>query len=534
MRETKRRSEQAMASGQMQPHVNAVNALQRVAWTINTDVLELLQKLRSTPEGCALLRKVKHASGWAVFDTLDLPMAKSLVGKTFWLKYNIDWRGRAYPLPFFNYSRADHIRALFRFAEGERIGTWGLVWLKAAVAKHFGERTSLHERVAWTDERLDRIRAVAANPMAHLQWLQEAKSPMQFFAAAAYELAQALDVGPDFLTHLPIGLDASCSGAQHYSLLSRSVEGARLTNLIADGDFDRVECLYLHVLNRVKTQTAAADLAVKAAAAAGQPLELGDESGDALAAWWCERLDRDLFKSMVMISMYGAKRFGLREAVRDWLDDNGYAKHTRPGDNREHVPEGAIAYLVDVAERTLKSEQCVAPAIRNWLRKIARVMGNRGKAVTWITPTGLPVSNLYRLARTKTMKVWLGDKSRRHVVAYGYGAFCTEKAVNAVAPNFVHSLDAAHMVAVANRCADAEIDLACVHDCFAVLAPYAAMLHDLILLGELYKLYADNDPLAQKRENAAKVLGSDANLEPVPERGDLDLTQILGACHAFS
>jgi hypothetical protein len=165
---------QAMASGQMQPHVNAVNALQRVGWTINTDVLDLLQKLRSTPEGCALLRKVKHASGFAAFDALDMPMAQSLIGKKFWLKYNIDWRGRCYALPFFSYQRADHIRALFRLARGERIGSWGLVWLKATVAKHFGERTSLHERVAWTDERLDRIRRFAADPMAHLQWLQKA------------------------------------------------------------------------------------------------------------------------------------------------------------------------------------------------------------------------------------------------------------------------------------------------------------------------------------------------------------------------
>jgi hypothetical protein len=67
-----------------------------------------------------------------------------------------------------------------------------------------------------------------------------------------------------------------------------------------------------------------------------------------------------------------------------------------------------------------------------------------------------------------------------------------------------------------------------------VLAPHAEALHDLILLGELYKLYADNDPLAQIRENAAKALGSDANLPPVPEPGDLDLVDILDARHAFS
>ena len=49
----------------------------------------------------------------------------------FWVPLNIDFRGRLYGIPHFNFSRADHIRGLFVFADGEPIGEDGLRWLKA-------------------------------------------------------------------------------------------------------------------------------------------------------------------------------------------------------------------------------------------------------------------------------------------------------------------------------------------------------------------------------------------------------------------
>ena len=79
----------------------------------------------------------------------------------------------------------------------------------------------------------------------------------------------------------------------------------------------------------------------------------------------------------------------------------------------------------------------------------------------------------------------------------------------AAAPNFVHSLDAAHLIKVVN--AAEGIDLLTVHDCFYCLAPQATRLHEIIL-AELANLYRDNDPLEDLRSRNGYI-------RPVPPKG---------------
>jgi DNA-directed RNA polymerase len=160
--------------------------------------------------------------------------------------------------------QADHIRALFRFKHGVRIGQPGIWWLKVSTANCFNEggritRLPFEERVQWVDENLERIRLIADNPRLGLKylkptnegklWLEEAADPFQFIAPAR-ELVAAIDAGPDFVTTLPLPLDASNSGAQHYAMLARDPDGAKLTNLTFDGE---IRCLYTEA-NKIKQQ----------------------------------------------------------------------------------------------------------------------------------------------------------------------------------------------------------------------------------------------------------------------------------------
>ena len=84
-------------------------------------------------------------------------------GRRFYVPLNIDFRGRVYPIPHFNFTRDDRVRGLFLFADGKPIGEEGLLWLKAHVAAradgvtwsdHTGPRLSeldFKKRIAWTD-----------------------------------------------------------------------------------------------------------------------------------------------------------------------------------------------------------------------------------------------------------------------------------------------------------------------------------------------------------------------------------------------
>jgi DNA-directed RNA polymerase len=58
------------------------------------------------------------------------------------------------------------------------------------------------------------------------------------FVAACVELIRAIDIGPDFETHLPLLFDGSCSGMQHLAGITRSEEEARHANLVPAPDGD--------------------------------------------------------------------------------------------------------------------------------------------------------------------------------------------------------------------------------------------------------------------------------------------------------
>ena len=102
---------------------------------------------------------------------MDISTAAVLTrDECFWVSVTIDFRGRLYGVPHFNFSRADHVRGLFLFADGEPIGEDGLRWLKAHVAARAdGNSWSLVKkpsnldlvaRIAWTDENLELLRKI--------------------------------------------------------------------------------------------------------------------------------------------------------------------------------------------------------------------------------------------------------------------------------------------------------------------------------------------------------------------------------------
>jgi DNA-directed RNA polymerase len=520
----------AMASGQMKPCVDAVNYAQSIAWMINEPVLEFVKALAKRPDGRKLLKKVKRKGDWTVFD-IDMDMATSLVGRPFWVRQNIDTRGRLNPLSHFSYQRADHIRGLFKFARGEHIGEDGIRWLKIAAANAFNNnktitRSPFPERLAWTENNLDAIRDVALDPMARLQWLRLASDPIQF-VALAIELTNALDEGADYFATVPIGFDASCNGAQHYSLLARDLNGARLTNLVPN-DEGRVECIYDAVRLRIAVQIACDDVMAIRGSAAGKWMDcVFDFPAGRHASWWNDagHVDRAMLKMLVMTYFYGSKEGGQRLNIYEELFDRGL--------DPKAIPKNAVTYLIEAVERAINAElKGGAPVIMKYLREIARLLGKKGKAAEWTSPSGLLVLNLYQKALTKTPRYWLGDKVHRYTTAYGFGDFNKDKAVNAIAPNLIHTLDAAHLTGVANALAKMGIALATVHDSYAVLPSQAERLRDT-LLAEMRRLYETRDLLTQVRENAARVLGSDTELPPVPFLGDLQLKQVIGP-YAFA
>jgi DNA-directed RNA polymerase len=264
----------AIADGKMRPVLDAVNSLAQAAFRINKPMLVFtrrreeprIQKLSAEADALARkherqkleLQKVKWSERQKLANLkaelkvweLDMMVAKHLADQErFYVPLQIDFRGRINPLPFFNFTRPDHIRALFLFDRDEPIGEEGLLYLKSHVAATAdGNKWSpverpgnldLDGRVAWTDANLELLRKIGNAVLryedpAQWQWVLETISDPYQFIAACVELAQA-EVGPSFKTRLPLMFDATCSGLQHICAMMRAPEG-RYVNLVPSNE----------------------------------------------------------------------------------------------------------------------------------------------------------------------------------------------------------------------------------------------------------------------------------------------------------
>jgi DNA-directed RNA polymerase len=168
-------------------------------------------------------------------------------------------------------------------------------------------------------------------------------------------------------------------------------------------------------------------------------------------------------------------------------------------------------------------------------------MAHEGKPLEWTTPVGLPWSNRYHALNVERVKLWLRDKGVRKPyrpnVATGYAKDIDKKrAVNGVAPNFVHACDASHLLLTVLAAAKEGLrHFALVHDSFGCLASRAASFRQIIL-AEFVGMYETHDVLTEVHQRASCVL-SEHNRSKLPfvvTKGNLNIKEVLNARYAFA
>ena len=514
----------AIGTRRMQPVLDAINVLQRVAFTINKPVLDFILRTGAPPApegpkppGWQKKKRQKWVEALnrvTAFHTDMVTAGAMAAAEHFWVPLNIDFRGRIYGIPHFNFQREDLVRSLFLFADGEPIGEDGLKWLKAHVAGTAGgEPRALghYARIKWTDDNLEKLcdigRALIRrdDPATIASSLLPKKDPYQFLAACV-ELAQAIDKGPTFKTRLPLMFDGSCSGLQHWCAMTRDEVGGGYVNLAPAFEPDD---FYRRVASRVWKD--APDL---------RHLMLNE-------------FDRDLVKQPAMSYFYGSRPGGFTQ------DDAG----------RRNV-HGMTKQIIEVFKKRKKNDYIVAKELagaifkiigamvpravegRNLLRRLAWLCAKESKPLRWTTPLGLPVINRYHSPIVKDVSVKLNGRRKTFNFVVGEERdIWQSKSANSAAANFVHSVDAAHLQAVAVEAARAGIELACVHDCFACVAPRAWRLKEIIHLQFVY-LHKRN-LLAEVLESAKKNLTKKTKLPSLPKNGNLKLEGMYSNYHAF-
>ncbi|KAL6753198.1 mitochondrial single-subunit RNA polymerase [Haematococcus lacustris] len=469
--------------------------------------------------------RLKRIDAQTLIHTFEmrLSLAQQLAAHpAFYLPHNIDFRGRAYPIPPYLHHLGDDVsKGLLQFAQGQPLGRHGLSWLMVQLANCYGhgkDKLPMAGRLQWGQSCLHSCMEAAADPLSPAgSWWRDGESPWRLLATAL-EIAAALKSGnpTSFLSRLPVHQavlfhflclvlqDGSCNGLQHYAALARDYRGAAAVNLVPS---DKPQDVYSAVANEVGRR-------IREDAAAG----IGEAR--TLLARNKGTVDRKLVKQTVMTSVYGVTAMGARDQVANRLTERGW--------NKDGELEKVSRYVAQQTLASIGSLFANAQGVKDWLADCAKQVARSGVPVTWTSPIGFPCSQPYFREKERTR---VATSLVSITLTPGLSTTVDlSKQRSAFAPNFVHSLDAAHMMMTAQECARQGITFAGVHDSYWTHAGNVDALGQ-ILRDKFVELH--RQPLLS---NLAEELASrsGAQLAEVPPLGDFDLELVKSSVYFFA
>lgn len=560
--------------------MQAVNLIQATPWHVNTKVLEVAQTVSQWPhlvidgmaspevvpkpaplegmdedpkalkawkrEAAKTWRKERSRRSRRMAMELTLEQAGRFAKyDRIWFPYNVDFRSRVYALPAAISPQGNDLsKGLLMLADPTPMGEDGEYWLRMHIANVAGlDKEPMDVRQQWSHDNEALILACAEDPLTNTWWATDADSPFCFLAAALeFRNWKASHNPKEYRCGLPIAFDGSCSGIQHFSAMLRDEVGGAAVNLTPS---DRPSDIYRIVAEKVQAQINY-DLIHGSDNVVGE--EVCDETGDILqttqygskaaAKWWNDYgITRKVTKRSVMTLPYGSKEYGFadqlyEDIVMPAVDVQG--EHVFPS------PNVASRYMAKLIWDALETTVVAAVGAMNWLQKAAGALASQSMPAHWVTPVGFPVWQEYRIKETKrvdtticgsirlTMTVVLQEKSEENTLN-------RHKQVNAISPNFVHSMDASHLMLTALGAAEQGVGhFAMIHDSFGTCPGNAGTMFRVVR-ETMVKTYEENDVIQGFYDGFAADL-TEKNAEKIPSlppKGTLDLGLIMDSKYCF-
>lgn len=568
----------------------AVNALQNTPFTINKEVLQVIGQIWESGGGLGLpptepipmlphlpepytqeelkVHKKKQVGiikanqarvSRALRAQISIATAKRFsVYDKIYFPWNIDYRGRCYPIPTSLSPQGDDItKALLLFAEPTKCKNaddWK--WLAIHGANLAGhDKVSFTERIAWIEEHSTDIIASAIDPLGYKWWYDVSKNdyPLEFIAFCIewkkfkeYFDNKGSCIG--FASGIPIAFDGTCSGLQHFSAALRDEVGGYAVNLVPT---DKVQDIYSLVADKVNK-------VLLSDSVSGTPDDYKyDKAGKlvldndekpiimlgtkTLAQQWLnfarlkfnsEGITRKVVKRSVMTLAYGSKKYGFKENIQEDIIKPFCRDY--PSVTPFIAPHQAAMYMATLTWNAVATTVVKAVEGMEWLQKIAANICKAKAVVTWTTPNGLPVQQNYFKKEQHIYKMRFNGAIKRFYYQEVSGDIDNIAQRNAISPNFIHSMDACHMqrvIVAAKR--QGNTNFAMVHDSFGT---------DMAKAGELYKtirnefigLYADKNVFQDFLDDVSYLLADNTDIPPIPQFGKLDLDAVIYSDFCFA
>jgi len=434
-----------------EPFVKALDKLQRVSWRLNTTLVKALR------DNVSMFLDMEDKSDKGRSKRIEMKFilnkARAIGDKTFYQAVECDYRGRVYYTePFLNFQGSDLAKGLFEFSDSKLLDERGFYWLCIHTACSYNQsytleelasldwltedyRTHLEEegldtisvdkmtlddRAQWTIQNMKNLIEDAEN----LKFRVEAEKPITLLACCL-DLKGYRDSTGEYYSHLPIPVDGSNNGWQHLAAMSKDKQAGELVSLVPQSiqkDF------YVQVAKRLIAR---------------------------MPEWFAERnmpmksIRKGIAKRGSMTRAYSAGQRKIAENMYHDCKVEGYDKKYKI--TREDCDLLAKNLILAI------NDTCVGPLkTMKFLQKVTNFIIDSGEScLEWTTPSGFPV--LYEVWKQKNMTFRstirtlgrIGHSVKIPVVTKDDNLIpCRRSFASGCSPNFVHSMDAAHMAKV--------------------------------------------------------------------------------------
>jgi len=478
-------------SNSVSKHVlSAVNKLQRVKFTVSPCILEAAKDMTMN-KSLFTQQEYKHRffiekevskEAFELYNEIQ-----HYAGKEFYFPVTMDTRGRMYYRGgMLSPQGVDFCKAAFQFAEYKPLGKQGYKAICLHTANVCGmDGESIDDRVKWVQDNWETIISVST----HRDIRKRFQGADVFQALVACLELKRLSVGSqaweDRTSNLVCHVDGTCNGLQHMAAITGDRATATAVNCVESTNSDKPADVY--------------GLVAKAAEehAVGTPLELIKQYG------------RGMSKNPVMITSYGATETTVKANTVTYLK--------KQGQNVTNAEDIGDAYLTSIEETAGAVTQLTDALSTRVQFAVAAGM----KKFTWRTADGFLASTRYDDDEQMAVRVGTFYTRKRNM---GSAPLDARKTAQAMAPNFVHSIDATHLRMVINEC---DHDLVAVHDSIGS-HPGDYFETSRVIRKTFAALHNEYDALADLCASMK---------QPVPEfprNGDYNANEALKSAYIFS
>ena len=562
----------------------SINAMQETAWTINEKVYEVMTSLWDNQSTLACLpqaddmplpeapfwltpemtredmtpQQVEEFAAWkgertAIYQSNARAVSKRLSfsrmlwvanrfkdEECFYFPHQMDFRGRVYAVPLFLHPQGDDAsHGLLQFANSVPIGDEeGANWLAIHGAGLWGiDKCSMEERVAWVYEHQEEILASGRDPYDNRFWLT-AEKPWQALAFC-FDWLGFHEEGYEYESQLPVQMDGTCNGLQNFSAMLMDEIGGAAVNLVPGEKPNDIYATVAEVLiGKLKAISAAcpeetAEKEIKDRKTKEVKVITIESDGSMARKWLAYGITRKVTKRPVMTLAYGAQQFGFREQV---FTDTVTPWRQKAGDAFPFEGTGfaAAAFLGLLIWDCVGEVVVAARGAMDWLQEVAKIAAKESLPVVWTTPTGLHVMQEYTSSEQKRLSLTFQEVRMRLSIDVATKKIDKRKQGSGISPNWVHSMDAAHMQLTVHRCHQEGIrSFSLIHDSYGTHAGNAWAMAQF-LREEFVKMYSEHDVLQEFSEMILAMLPEGSTLPPIPAKGSLDLQQVLESPFFFA